>query len=65
LSIEGKFIAVLLMTGGVGLFSALSGALAAWFMARDDEGTASELGSLRDEVAALRALIEERMTKVG
>jgi voltage-gated potassium channel len=63
LTAEGRIIAVLLMTAGVGLFSALSGALAAWFLAPEDQATDAELGRLRADVAALRVLIEERMPK--
>jgi voltage-gated potassium channel len=58
---EGRFIAALLMTAGVGLFSAFSGALAAWFLAPEDETTDAELAALTAEVAALRKLVEERL----
>ncbi|HYO79389.1 MAG TPA: ion transporter, partial [Thermoanaerobaculia bacterium] len=36
---EGRFIAALLMTAGVGLFGAFSAALATWFLAPEDEAT--------------------------
>ncbi len=62
-TVAGRVIAVLLMTGGVGLFSALSGALAAWFLAPEEKETDKELVLLHAEVAALRATIEERMPK--
>jgi voltage-gated potassium channel len=55
---EGRFIAAVLMTAGVGLFSAFSGALAAWFLAPEEESTDAEIAKLTAEVAALRALIE-------
>jgi voltage-gated potassium channel len=58
---EGRFIAALLMTAGVGLFGALSAALAAWFLAPEEEATGSEVLALREEIQSLRALIEERL----
>lgn len=60
---EGRFVAVLLMTGGVGLFSAMSGALAAWFLAPEEKETDAELELLRADIAALRTTIEERLPK--
>ena len=58
---EGRLIAALLMTGGVGLFSAFSAALAAWFLAPDERATENELAAVRAELGALRALIDERL----
>lgn len=58
LSTEGRLVAALLMTAGVGLFGAFSAALAAWFLTPEDEGANEELARLRGEVAALRAAIE-------
>lgn len=55
---EGRFIAALLMTAGVGLFSAFSGALAAWFLAPDEANTDAEIAALTAEVAELRKAIE-------
>ncbi len=50
---EGRFVAVVLMCAGVGLFGTLSGLLAAWFLGEHREETQSEL--------ALRQLVEERL----
>ncbi|HVG23359.1 MAG TPA: ion transporter [Thermoanaerobaculia bacterium] len=58
---EGRFIAALLMTAGVGLFGAFSAALAAWFLAPEGEETNAELAALRSELAAVRKMIEERL----
>lgn len=58
---EGRVVAALLMTGGVGLFSALSGALAAWFLKPDEEAVDAELLLLRSEIGALRDLMEARL----
>jgi len=55
---EGRFIAVLLMCAGVGLFGSFSGFLAAWFLETDTSAQTSELTALRDEVAALRRAME-------
>lgn len=55
---EGRFVAVVLMCAGVGLFGTLSGFLAAWFLGDREEK--NELAALRDEIAALRAAIEAR-----
>lgn len=60
-SAEGRVIAALLMTAGVGLFGAFSAALAAWFLAPEDEATDDEIAALTAEVAELRRVIEERL----
>lgn len=64
-STEGRLIAALLMTAGVGLFSAFSAALAAWFLKPEDEATDRELSELRAEIAALRELLEQRLPEQG
>jgi len=61
LTSEGRLIAAVLMTAGVGLFSAFSAALAAWFLAPEDEATDQELAALRAEIATLRELLEQRL----
>ena len=59
---EGRFVAVVLMCAGVGLFGTLSGFLAAWFLgSTHDTEDESEVAALRRDVAALRALIETRL----
>ena len=55
---EGRFVAVVLMCAGVGLFGTLSGFLAAWFLG--DRAEKSDLAALREEIAALREMIEAR-----
>ncbi|HEY0143378.1 MAG TPA: potassium channel family protein [Thermoanaerobaculia bacterium] len=54
---EGRFIAALLMTAGVGLFGAFSASLAAWFLAPEDVVTKAEISALRQEIAQLRDVI--------
>jgi len=58
---EGRLIAAVLMTAGVGLFGAFSAALAAWFLAPEDEATDEEIAALRAEIAELRRVIEQRL----
>ncbi len=55
---EGRLVAMILMSAGVGLFGTFSGLLASWFLAHDEQRIESDLGELRAEVAALRATIE-------
>jgi hypothetical protein len=50
------------MTAGVGLFGALSAALAAWFLQPDERATENELALLREEIASLRRLMEDSRT---
>jgi len=56
---EGRFVAAVLMSAGVGLFGTFSGFLAAWFLGpqREEKG---ELESLRAEIAALREELQRR-----
>jgi voltage-gated potassium channel len=56
---EGRLIAALLMTAGVGLFGAISAALAAWFLTPEERQTEAEIESLRQEIAALREAVEK------
>jgi len=60
---EGRLIAAIMMTAGVGLFGAFSAALAAWFLAPEEEATDQEIAGLRAELVALRQLLEERLPK--
>ncbi len=55
---EGRLVAGLLMVAGVGLFGALSGFLAAWFVAPGDDRRQGELEALRAEMAEVRRLLE-------
>ena len=57
---EGRLVAVILMTAGVGLFGTFSGFLASWFVGEDDDATNRELGELKSEIRALRKMLEER-----
>jgi voltage-gated potassium channel len=57
-STEGRMIAGVLMTAGIGLFGTFSGLVAAWFLTPDQGKQETELAALRDEVRALREAIE-------
>ena len=61
---EGRFVAAILMCGGVGLFGTFSGFLAAWFIGpgagSNESESGSEMSALREEVVGLRRLIEAR-----
>lgn len=58
---EGRFVAIVLMCAGVGLFGILSGFLAAWFLGARHNDHEDDLAALRTEITALRALIESRL----
>jgi len=57
---EGRALAILLMTGGIGLFGTFTGYLATWFMEADPTAdksimkVAAEIGELRFQVQQLR-----------
>ena len=57
---EGRMVAVLLMSAGVGLFGTFSGFLASWFVGEEDDETQDELKLLRAEIAALRSALERK-----
>jgi voltage-gated potassium channel len=56
---EGRMIAVLLMSAGVGLFGTFSGFLASWFSGEDEGATAKEIAALRGEIAKLSQQLGE------
>jgi voltage-gated potassium channel len=56
ISSEGRFIAALLMTAGVGLFGVISAGLAAFFLAPQQDDAAQDL---RAELESLRRAVEE------
>ncbi len=58
---EGRMVAGLLMTAGVGLFGVVSGFVAAWFLSPRNRQHTNDLEDLRLEVRAVRALLEDRL----
>jgi voltage-gated potassium channel len=59
-SAEGRMIAGVLMTAGIGLFGTLSGLVASWFLAPDQGKQEGELAALTQEVRRLRESLENR-----
>jgi voltage-gated potassium channel len=64
---EGRFVAALLMVGGVALLGVVTASLASWLISRVEDieetsetATRADVAALRDEVRELRALLVER-----
>lgn len=57
----GRVLASLLMVAGAGLFGTFTAVVASWFVGERTERREDELQTLRAEVAALRASLEERL----
>lgn len=55
---EGRIVGALLMTAGVGLFGTFAGFVASWFLAPVRRKERSEIQDLREEVAAIRRMLE-------
>jgi voltage-gated potassium channel len=60
-TMEGRLVAGVLMCAGVGLFGMFSGFLAAWFVHPTKQKERNDLDALRDEIAELRLVIEDRL----
>jgi voltage-gated potassium channel len=56
----GRIVAVVLMVAGIGLFGAVSGFVASWFVQPAERETESDVQQLRAEVAAIRDLLERQ-----
>ena len=56
---EGRIVAAILMTAGVGLFGAFSAALAAWFLVPENEATDAELAKMREDIQRLCEVVEK------
>ena len=60
-SAEGRLIAVLLMTAGVGLFGTFSGFLAAWFLESPHQSAEKQaIARLEEEIRLLRQELGNR-----
>jgi len=55
---EGRILAALLMTAGVGLFGTFSGFVASWFLAPSRQKQESEIEALRKEVHELKEILK-------
>jgi voltage-gated potassium channel len=63
---EGRAVAVLLMVAGVGLFGALSGFIASWFLTPSGQHQDDEISQLRSEIGAIREmLVEQQASESG
>jgi voltage-gated potassium channel len=62
---EGRIVAAILMTAGVGLFGAFSAALAAWFLVPENEATDAELARMREDIQKLCEVVEKLATRGG
>ena len=62
---EGRIVATVLMAAGVALFGVLSAFLAAWFLETGQAKDSSELAALREEVRALREVVERSQAGIG
>lgn len=60
---EGRMVAVLLMSAGVGLFGTFSGFLASWFIGEEEQADNAELVQIRAELEQIRELLETKRTK--
>jgi voltage-gated potassium channel len=61
---EGRIVAALLMAVGVGLFGALSGLVASWFLAPSREKESAELAQLRAAIADLKTVTERHARQI-
>ena len=60
---EGRIVAAILMTAGVGLFGALlPAALAAWFLVPENEATDAEIAKMREDIQRLCEVVEKLAT---
>lgn len=60
LTAEGRIIAGLLMTAGVGMLGTFSGFIVAWFLAPQAKQQDSEIEDLRQEISKIRELLERK-----
>lgn len=62
---EGRIVAFFLMITGAATFGALAGLLASWFMGTEEAADNAELRQVREELAAVRLLLEDRLERAG
>jgi voltage-gated potassium channel len=55
---EGRMVAMVLMSGGVGLFGTFTGLLASWFSGEGEESANAELVAVKNELAMIRAALQ-------
>ena len=57
---EGRIVAALLMTAGIGLFGTFSGFVASWFLRPGQRENDVDIAELRAELRAIRELLERQ-----
>jgi voltage-gated potassium channel len=59
-TLEGRFVAGILMCVGVGLFGTFSGFFAAWFLSSGPAENEKRLSEIKSELAEIKRLLEQR-----
>jgi voltage-gated potassium channel len=54
---EGRVLAGVLMTAGIGLFGTFSGFVAAWFLKPEEQQERSDIDRMREELAEIKRLV--------
>lgn len=62
---EGRVIAVLLMSAGIGLFGTFSGFVASWFLKPGEEQQDDDMAAVRAELAEIRRVLAEVRDRQG
>lgn len=57
-TLEGRFVAVLLMVAGVALFATFTGLVASWFLSPGEEEQEKELEAIRNRLVRIEAILE-------
>lgn len=57
---EGRIVATILMTAGIGLFGTFSGFVASWFLKPTEAARENEVEQLRKELAVIRQILERQ-----
>lgn len=58
-TLEGRVIAVLLMSAGIGLFGTFSGFVASWFLKPGEEQQVDDMDEVRAELAEIKRILSE------
>jgi voltage-gated potassium channel len=59
-TLEGRFVAGVLMCVGVGLFGTFSGFFAAWFLSPGPAANEKQLSEIKNELAEIRRILDQR-----
>ena len=64
-TLEGRVIAVLLMSAGIGLFGTFSGFVASWFLKPGEEQQDDRMDEVRAELAEIRRILSQGPDRKG